>query len=72
VDESCWVYVNGKLAGTHLFAKKDDWKTPFLIRIDPFVDWSKPDQLVNVRVEDKAGAGGIWKPVAVVAKQTGK
>lgn len=66
VDESCWVYVNGKQVGERIFHNPDDWKTPFTIRIDAgFVagDW----QTVVVRVEDKAGMGGIWKPVWLAA-----
>jgi len=68
VDESCWVYVNGKLAGRHLYENEDDWRTPFEIRIDPLLDWEKSRQLVMVRVEDNAGAGGIWRRVWVVSK----
>ena len=63
VDESCWIYVNGKKAGERLFKKDDDWKTPFTIRIDQEFDHSKEWQDIIVRVEDKAGMGGIWKPV---------
>ena len=62
VDESCWVYVNGKEAGKHLYKKSDDWKTPFSIRIDEAFNDSKR-QIVTVRVQDKAGMGGIWKTV---------
>jgi hypothetical protein len=62
VDESCIVYINGKETGRHLFQKEDDWKTPFSIRIDGnLVPGAR--QLVVVRVEDKLGAGGIWRPV---------
>jgi len=66
VDESCWVYVNGKEVGKHLFKKSDDWKTPFKIRIDQEINWKVRKITVVVRVEDKAGAGGIWKPVWLV------
>jgi hypothetical protein len=68
VDESAWVYVNGKPAGEHVFAKSDDWTTPFEIQIDSLIDWDKPEQEIAVRVEDKDGSGGIWKPVWVVSK----
>jgi Domain of unknown function (DUF4838) len=61
VDESCWIYINGKLAGQHIFTKPDDWKTPFTIRIDQVID--PKSNLLVVRVEDKSGAGGIWQPV---------
>ena len=69
VDESCWIFINGKLAGEHLFKKPNDWTTPFSIRIDPYVNWNTKTQRVTVRVEDKAGAGGIWKPVWLVSKK---
>jgi len=69
VDESCWVYLNGELAGEHLFVEKNDWKTPFEIRIDPLINWDKEAQTVIVRVEDKAGMGGVWKRVWLVSKK---
>ena len=69
LDYSGWIYVNGQLAGQHIFAKADDWKTPFEIQIDPLIDWKKTEQLVTVRVEDKAGVGGIWRPVWIVSKK---
>ena len=68
VDESAWVYVNGKPAGEHTFAKSNDWTAPFLIRIDSLISWEKPVQDITVRVEDKGGAGGIWKPVWLVSR----
>jgi hypothetical protein len=68
VDESCWVYVNGKKVGEHIFKKSDDWKTPFPIDITQGVDWSKNRQLMLVRVRDVAGMGGIWK-VSWIAKE---
>jgi uncharacterized protein DUF4838/glycosyl hydrolase family 2 len=64
VDESCWIYINGKAVGKHLFIKADDWKTPFTIPINANA-LAENDQTVVVRVEDKAGAGGIWKPVSL-------
>ena len=69
VDESCWVYLNGELAGEHLFQKNDDWKTSFEIRIDPLIRWEKEAQTATVRVEDKNGMGGVWKRVWVVSKK---
>ena len=68
VDESCWVYVNGQPAGEHMYRDKNDWKTPFEIRIDPFMDWKREHQTILVRVEDKGGSGGIWRPVWIVSK----
>ncbi len=69
VDESCWVYLNGALAGEHLYKNKNDWKTPFEIRIDPLIDWSAEKQRITVRVEDRGGVGGIWRPVWLVSKK---
>ena len=64
VDESCWVFVNGQKAGEHL----DDWQNPFAVEITRCINWDLPSQIVIVRVEDKFGAGGIWKRVMLVSK----
>ncbi|NCO33484.1 MAG: hypothetical protein AUJ92_16630 [Armatimonadetes bacterium CG2_30_59_28] len=69
VDESCWVYVNGKLAGEHVFKDSKDWCTPFEIRIDPLIDWERGFQHFTVRVEDRTGAGGIWRRVWLVSEE---
>ena len=66
VDESCIVYVDGEKVGTRIFSKPDDWKTPFKIRIDQALNWNRKYGLVMVRVESKAGLGGIWKFVWLV------
>ena len=68
VDESAWVYVNGKLCGTHIYKNPDDWQTPFAISVDQAVDWSKKEQTLVVRVEDNGGQGGIWRPVMLVCR----
>ena len=68
VDESCWVYVNGQLAGEHIFRESNDWNTPFEIRIDPFLDPAQNRQQIRVRVEDRSGAGGLWKRVWLVSR----
>jgi beta-galactosidase/beta-glucuronidase len=69
VDESCWIWLNGRKAGEHLFKHSKDWKTPFEIRIDNLIEWEKEKQTVMVRVEDKSGVGGIWRPVWLVSKK---
>ena len=69
VDESCWVYVNRELAGEHIFEKDGDWRTPFEIDITPCLDWEKAMQQVVVRVEDRGGAGGIWRRVWLVSRE---
>ncbi len=63
VDDSAWVYVNGKLAGEHIYKEPDDWKLPFEIPITEQIDWQSKQQVVVVRVRDVGGAGGIWKPI---------
>ena len=68
MDESCWIYVNGKKAGEHLFKNRDDWRTPFAIDITDCINWKASTQIVTVRVEDKSGSGGIWKDVMLVSK----
>lgn len=68
VDESCWIYVNGELAGEHLYQDTNDWKTPFEIPISDHIVWDAPLQMVTVRVEDKSGLGGVWRPVWLVSK----
>ncbi len=68
VDESCTVYVNGKKAGTRILREAKDWKKPFDMEITPFIDWKSRCANIFVRVEDKQGAGGIWKGVWLKAK----
>ena len=68
VDESAWVYVNGKFCGSHLFKERDDWKKAFAIDITNAVNWSKTGQTLHVKVEDKGGQGGIWRPVMLVSR----
>ncbi|MFA7172384.1 MAG: DUF4838 domain-containing protein [Kiritimatiellia bacterium] len=68
VDESCWIYINGNLAGQHPCVNPNDWRTPFSIRIDQVIDWSKPGRSLVVRVHDSGGQGGIRKPVFLVKR----
>lgn len=70
VDESAWIYLNGKEVGQRIYSQPNDWKTPFEIRIDPHISWNSQPQTLIVRVEDKAGVGGIWKPVWIVTKKS--
>jgi len=68
VDESCWIYLNGRKAGERIFKKSNDWSTPFAIEITDVIDWKLKQQNVIVRVEDTYGQGGIWKPVWLLSK----
>lgn len=69
VDESAWVYLNGKFCGDHVYRTgSDDWKTPFTIEITRAIDWNSAFQHIVVRVEDRGGQGGIWKSVYLTMK----
>ena len=68
VDESAWIYLNGKFCGERIFKESDDWKKPFQIRIDENIDWSQKSQSLVVKVYDKGGQGGIWRPVVLAAE----
>ena len=72
VDESCQVYVNGVKAGERIATKSADWHTAFFIEITDAVNWKSASQVIVVRVVDKGGNGGIWKPVFLVSKALGK
>ena len=64
------VYVNGKFAGKRIYQKDPDYYTPFALEITDTIDWNRKKQNIVVRVQDKFGAGGIWKPVYVTMKKT--
>ncbi len=68
VDESCWIYLNGKEVGKHIFKNRNDWKAAFEIDITNFIDKSKSEQNLVVRVEDKFGNGGIWQRVYLTSE----
>ena len=68
VDESCQVYLNGSFCGERVYRNPNDWQTPFSIPIHPQIDWTQKIQTLVVRVEDRGGNGGIWKPVYLVVK----
>ena len=64
VDESAWIYLNGVFCGKRIFRSgSEDWKKPFEIDVTAAVDWKRSHQHLVVRVEDRSGQGGIWKPV---------
>ncbi|MBP5639904.1 MAG: DUF4838 domain-containing protein [Victivallales bacterium] len=67
-DESAWIFVNGINCGDHIYKNDKDWQTPFTIPITNAVNWDQPKQTVVVKVEDRAGQGGLWRPVILVAK----
>ena len=69
IDESAWVYVNGKEIGSFIYdAEKnpDSWKEAMSFEITDAVRSGK-ENVIAVKVQDLSGAGGIGKGVSIVA-----
>ena len=71
VDEEAWVYLNGKLVGQHTRASTGKeilelWNERFLVDV---TETMKPGQVnfLTVRVLNGRMAGGIWKPIRLIA-----
>jgi hypothetical protein len=71
VDEQAWVYLNGKLIGEH--SEKSEKKAYTALYDEPFIVEVPADQLqanspnvLHVRVHNRVGAGGIWRPVHAI------
>ena len=67
VDEEAWIWVNGKPAGEHAKGP-EGWNRRFLLDV---TDRLAPGQknLLAVRVFNSLAAGGIWKPVRLIAEK---
>lgn len=65
VDETAWVWVNGRYAGQHDIGPSG-WDREFSIDLSDLVRWGRDNQ-ITVRVLNTKAAGGIWKPVYVEA-----
>jgi len=63
VDETAWVWLNGKYAGQHDIGPSG-WNKAFDLDITNEVNWGG-ENVLAVRVEDTTAAGGIWKPVVI-------
>lgn len=64
VSDDCRVFVNGEPAGQRITAHPDDWREPFVIRIDPHIDPERALQDITVRVvrhPGSEGPGGIYR-----------
>ena len=66
VDESATVYLNGQKVGARPFVNPNDWQVPFTMDVGDALRFDGENELM-VLVEDTAGAGGVWKPVWLVA-----
>lgn len=67
VDEAATVWVNGQLVGEHPFVNEADWITPFVMEFTDAARFGEANTVV-VLVEDRSGAGGVWRPVLLVAE----
>ena len=63
VDEEAWVWLNGTYVGQHAEGTSG-YEQPFRFGIGGEARWGGENELV-VRVNDTAGAGGIWKGVRI-------
>ncbi len=63
VDESTWVWINGKFAGKHDIGPSG-WNKPFQFDVTEFLNW-KGKNHIAVRVMNTIDGGGIWKPVFI-------
>lgn len=61
VDESAWVWLNGRYVGVHNIGPTG-WNVPFSLDVTDLVRWGEPNQIA-VRVQDVSHAGGIYRPV---------
>ena len=68
VDENYTLWINGKYIADNLAAGTTMWDKPVSVDI---TDHYKPGQTnhVVVRVKNTIGAGGIYKPVRIVAEE---
>lgn len=67
VDESAWVWINGRLAGEN-DSDETTWDKPYALDV---TDLLRPGQrnTFAVRVLDRRYAGGIWKPVWLIGSK---
>ena len=63
VDESAWIWLNGIYLGCHDIGTAG-WNVAFDVDCTKELQWGKKNVLV-VRVQDVASAGGIWKPITL-------
>lgn len=63
VDECAWVWVNGTYVGQHNLGDRG-WNIPFKLDVTKELRWGQ-ENLIVVRVEDSAQAGGIYKGITL-------
>jgi len=65
VDGQCWIWINGKLAGSQLIPASKMWNRPFDIDVSELVRSGSTQRLIVKVVKETAGGAGIWKPVTL-------
>ena len=68
VDENYTLWIDGKYISDNLVAGTTMWDKPVTIDITDHYTPGESNHLV-VRVKNTRGAGGIWKPVRIVAEE---
>ena len=69
VDESAWLYVDGKLIAWYDTAyPAKTWNMPFLLEVTDSLK-SRREHLLAVRVGNVGAAGGIHKPVSLMVEK---
>ena len=72
VDEACTAWVNGRRLLERPFpfeGNSNSWSEPFTVDVGDVARFDRPNT-VAVRVEDNAGAGGIWRAVFLNLSQS--
>jgi len=64
VDESAWVYLDGKLIGEHDVGESG-WDQRFRVKLPSSVVPGR--HVLAVKVLDRTQKGGIWKPIKLAA-----
>ena len=68
VDESAWLYIDGKLVAWHDKLPTETWNKPFALDITDAVKSGGTYQ-ITIRVNDVSRLGGIWKPVKIIVEK---
>jgi len=69
VDESAWLYVDGKLVAWYDTAYPDmTWDKPFLLEVTGSLK-SRAEHLLAIRVGNTVGFGGIDRPVSLMVEK---
>ncbi|MEI6422302.1 MAG: sugar-binding domain-containing protein, partial [Lentisphaerota bacterium] len=71
VDESAWVWLNGEKLGSHSEDSKDGWDEPFAFDVTGRIKSGK-ENLLTVKVLNRAQAGGIFRPIVLAEEKNVK